>query len=160
MLQQMARHGRLDMALQASGDLEVDDHHTVEDVGLILGQALRKAIGATQDLVRYSDATVPLDEALSRVVVDFSGRPGLFWSVSFTESHIKDFSLDLVREFFIALANQAQITLHVDNIKGRNAHHQAETLFKAAGRALHQASRRDPALKGATASTKGTLLDT
>ena len=156
MLDQVARHGRLDLAIDASGDLEVDAHHTVEDVGITLGQAVAEAVGDKTGIWRYGHAYVPLDEALSRVVVDFSGRPGLAWDVSFTRSRVGDFDVDLLHEFFQGFVNHAQVTLHVDNLKGANAHHQAETIFKAFGRALRMAVARDARTPDAP-STKGTL---
>lgn len=156
MLQQVARHGCLDLRVAAEGDLEVDAHHTVEDVGIVLGQAVAEAVGEKHGINRYGHAYVPLDEALSRVVVDLSGRPGLAWSVSFARARVGDFDVDLLREFFQGFVNHAQATLHVDNLKGANAHHQAETLFKAFGRALRMAVARDPRNSGAP-STKGSL---
>lgn len=156
MLQQVARHGCLDLRVAAEGDLEVDAHHTVEDVGIVLGQAVAEAVGEKHGINRYGHAYVPLDEALSRVVVDLSGRPGLAWSVSFARARVGDFDVDLLREFFQGFVNHAQATLHVDNLKGANAHHQAETLFKAFGRALRMAVAPDPRNSGAP-STKGSL---
>lgn len=156
MLDQVARHGRMDLAIRARGDLEVDAHHTVEDVGIVLGQAIAEAVGDKRGIFRYGHAYVPLDEALSRVVVDFSGRPGLHYDVTFTRSRIGDFDVDLLREFFQGFVNHAQATLHVDNLKGLNAHHQAETVFKAFGRALRMALAVDPRTTD-TPSTKGTL---
>ena len=156
MLQQVARHGCLDLRVAAEGDLEVDAHHTVEDVGIVLGQALAEAVGEKYGINRYGHAYVPLDEALSRVVVDLSGRPGLAWNVSFVRARVGDFDVDLLREFFQGFVNHAQATLHVDNLKGANAHHQAETLFKAFGRALRMAVAVDPRSSGAP-STKGSL---
>ena len=156
MLDQVARHGRLDLAIDASGDLEVDAHHTVEDVGITLGQAVAEAVGDKRGIWRYGHAYVPLDEALSRVVVDFSGRPGLAWEVNFTRPRVGDFDVDLLHEFFQGFVNHAQVTLHVDNLKGVNAHHQAETIFKAFGRALRMAVARDARTPDAP-STKGTL---
>ncbi len=157
MLEQLARHGMLDLTLSATGDLHVDSHHTVEDVGIALGQAFAQAIGDKQGVRRYGHAYVPLDEALSRVVVDLSGRPGLDYQVAYTRSLIGDFDVDLLREFFQGFVNHARVTLHVDNLKGNNAHHQAETAFKAFGRALRIAIERDPREGSALPSTKGTL---
>lgn len=157
MLDQVARHGLLDLAIKATGDLEVDAHHTVEDLGITLGQALDQAMGERKGIRRYGQALVPLDEALSRVVLDFSGRPGLAWQVDFARARIGDFDADLLREFFQGLVNHAKVTLHIDNLKGENAHHQAETIFKAFGRALRMAAELDPRLEGATPSTKGQL---
>lgn len=157
MLEQVARHGMMDIKLKAQGDLEVDAHHTVEDVGIVLGQGLREALGDRGGVRRYGHAYVPLDEALSRVVLDFSGRPGLEWRVEFKRARIGDFDVDLLREFFQGLVNHADITLHIDNLRGENAHHQAETLFKAFGRALRMAAEMDPRLDGAVPSTKGSL---
>ena len=156
MLQQIARHGRIDMRIRAEGDLEVDAHHTVEDVGITLGQAVAQALGEKHGIGRYGHAYVPLDEALSRVVVDFSGRPGLAYDVAFARARVGDFDVDLLREFFQGFANHAQATLHIDNLKGVNAHHQAETVFKAFGRALRMAAERDPASTDMP-STKGVL---
>lgn len=156
MLDQVARHGRLDLAIAARGDLEVDAHHTVEDVGIVLGQAVASAIGDKKGIYRYGHAYVPLDEALSRVVVDFSGRPGLHYNVSFARARVGDFDVDLLREFFQGFTNHALATLHIDNLKGANAHHQAETVFKAFGRALRMALERD-ARTSDTPSTKGSL---
>lgn len=157
MLEQLARHGMLDLTLSATGDLHVDSHHTVEDVGIALGQAFAQAIGDKQGVRRYGHAYVPLDEALSRVVVDLSGRPGLDYQVAYTRPLIGDFDVDLLREFFQGFVNHARVTLHVDNLKGNNAHHQAETAFKAFGRALRIAVERDPREGSALPSTKGTL---
>ena len=156
MLDQVARHGRIDLHINAQGDLQVDAHHTVEDVGITLGQAVAEAAGDKRGIFRYGHAYVPLDEALSRVVIDFSGRPGLTYGVNFTRPRVGDFDVDLLREFFQGFANHAQTTLHIDNLKGVNAHHQAETIFKAFGRALRMALERDPRTKDAP-STKGTL---
>jgi len=139
MLEQVSRHGLLDIEIEADGDLHIDAHHTVEDVGITLGQALRQAVAEKKGLVRYGLSYVPLDEALSRVVVDLSGRPGLFYSVEYVRSQIGGFDVDLIREFFQGPVNHANITLHIDNLKGDNAHHQAETIFKATGRALRVA---------------------
>ena len=157
MLDQIARHGMLDLDVEASGDLHIDAHHTVEDIGITLGQALAQAVGDKKGLARYGHAYVPLDEALSRVVVDLSGRPGLSFHVPFTRALIGGFDVDLVREFFQGLVNHAAMTLHVDNLRGENAHHQCETVFKAFGRALRMAVDRDPRAAGAVPSTKGTL---
>ena len=157
MVEQIARHGLFDLEIRAVGDLHVDAHHTVEDVGITLGQALAKAVGDKRGVRRYGHAYVPLDEALSRVVVDLSGRPGLDMQVEFTRARIGDFDADLVYEFFQGFVNHAQATLHIDNLKGRNAHHQAETIFKAFGRALRMAVELDPRAVDAVPSTKGTL---
>lgn len=156
MLQQVARHGCIDLRVAAEGDLDVDAHHTVEDVGIVLGQAVAGAVGEKHGIGRYGHAYVPLDEALSRVVVDLSGRPGLEWNVSFVRARVGDFDVDLLREFFQGFVNHAQATLHVDNLKGANAHHQAETVFKAFGRALRMAVAPDPRIAAAP-STKGSL---
>lgn len=157
MLDQIARHGLIDLDIHANGDLHIDDHHTVEDVGITLGQAFARAIGDKKGILRYGHAYVPLDEALSRVVVDFSGRPGLFFHVPFTRSHIGQFDVDLTREFFQGFVNHAQVTLHVDNLRGDNAHHQCETVFKAFGRALRMAITADERSAGVIPSTKGVL---
>ncbi|MBS0588384.1 imidazoleglycerol-phosphate dehydratase HisB [Nitrosomonas sp.] len=157
MLDQIARHGMIDLEIAAKGDLHIDAHHTVEDIGITFGQALAKAAGDKKGLRRYGHAYVPLDEALSRVVVDLSGRPGLVFNVDFTRARIGDFDADLFHEFFQGLVNHALITLHIDNLAGRNAHHQAETVFKAFGRALRMAIEYDPAASGIIPSTKGTL---
>lgn len=157
MLDQIARHGMVDLSVHADGDLEIDAHHTVEDVGITLGQALAEAWGEGRGIVRYGHAYVPLDEALSRVVIDLSGRPGLEYRVDYPRARIGEFDVDLIREFFQGLVNHANVTLHVDNLQGRNAHHIAETVFKAFGRALRMAVERDPRLGDATPSTKGTL---
>jgi imidazoleglycerol-phosphate dehydratase len=157
MLDQVARHGMLDLAIDAKGDLEIDAHHTVEDVGICIGQALRQALGGKEGIRRYGHAYVPLDEALSRVVIDCSGRPGLEYHVEYPRARIGEFDVDLVHEFFQGLVNHALITVHVDNLRGRNAHHIAETVFKAFGRALRMAVEPDTRLGGATPSTKGTL---
>ena len=157
MLDQVARHGMIDLEITAKGDLHIDAHHTVEDIGITFGQAFAKAVGDKKGLRRYGHAYVPLDEALSRVVVDLSGRPGLVFNVNFTRACIGDFDVDLFHEFFQGLVNHALITLHIDNITGRNAHHQAETVFKAFGRALRMAIEHDPAASGIIPSTKGTL---
>jgi imidazoleglycerol-phosphate dehydratase len=157
MLTQIARHGLIDLDLQADGDLEVDAHHTVEDVGIVLGQGVAKAVGDKRGIGRYGHAYVPLDEALSRVVIDFSGRPGLFYRVDYVRPRIGDFDVDLLREFFQGFVNHAQVTVHLDNLRGENAHHQAETLFKAFGRALRAAVTPDPRMAGQIPSTKGSL---
>ena len=157
MLDQIARHGMLDISIRARGDLHIDAHHTVEDLGITLGQALAIAVGDKKGIRRYGHAYVPLDEALSRVVVDFSGRPGLEFHVPFTRAVVGNFDVDLFREFFQGLVNHAQITLHIDNLRGANSHHQIETVFKAFGRALRMALAADPAMTGVTPSTKGVL---
>ncbi|MDO9218496.1 MAG: imidazoleglycerol-phosphate dehydratase HisB [Lacisediminimonas sp.] len=157
MLDQIARHGLIDIDIEAKGDLHIDGHHTVEDVGITLGQAVAKAIGDKSGIRRYGHAYVPLDEALSRVVIDFSGRPGLEFHVPFKRSMIGSFDVDLTHEFFQGFVNQALITLHVDNLRGENAHHQCETVFKAFGRALRMAAERDPRAAGTIPSTKGSL---
>ncbi len=157
MLEQVARHGLIDLEVEAKGDLHIDAHHTVEDIGIAIGQALAQALGDKRGLVRYGHAYVPLDEALSRVVVDLSGRPGLAFNVDFKRALIGAFDVDLTREFFQGLANHALLTLHIDNLRGDNAHHQAETVFKAFGRALRMAISADPRASGAIPSTKGSL---
>jgi imidazoleglycerol-phosphate dehydratase len=157
MLDQIARHGLVDLEVEADGDLHIDAHHTVEDVGITLGQALARALGDKRGVRRYGHAYVPLDEALSRVVVDFSGRPGLTWNVQFTRAMIGQFDVDLSREFFQGLVNHAQMTVHVDNLRGDNAHHQCETIFKAFGRALRMAAEQDLRAAAAIPSTKGSL---
>ena len=157
MLDQIARHGMIDLTVEAKGDLHIDAHHTIEDVGITLGQALAKALGDKKALRRYGHAYVPLDEALSRVAVDLSGRPGLVFNVPFTRATIGEFDVDLVREFFQGLVNHAAITVHVDALRGDNSHHQAETVFKAFARALRMAVEADPRAAGAIPSTKGTL---
>lgn len=157
MLDQVARHGVFDLDIAATGDLHVDSHHTVEDVGITLGQAFAKAVGDKKGVRRYGHAYVPLDEALSRVVVDLSGRPGLVMHIDFVRARIGEFDVDLVREFFQGFVNHAQVTLHVDNLRGDNAHHQAETAFKAFGRALRMAAEADPRMPGVLPSTKGAL---
>ena len=156
MLDQIARHGLVDLKVHAHGDLEIDAHHTVEDIGITLGQAVAQAIGDKRGVRRYGHAYVPLDEALSRVVIDLSGRPGLEFDVPFTRARVGEFDVDLVIEFFQGFVNHAGVTLHIDNLKGHNAHHQAETVFKAFGRALRMAVEPDPRQSG-TPSTKGTL---
>ncbi|MEP6677895.1 MAG: imidazoleglycerol-phosphate dehydratase HisB [Betaproteobacteria bacterium] len=157
MLDQVGRHGMLDLAVRAKGDLHIDAHHTVEDIGITLGQAVKQALGDKVGIRRYGHAYVPLDEALSRVVIDLSGRPGLEFHVPFTRSLIGTFDVDLVHEFFQGFVNHAQATLHVDNLRGDNAHHQAETAFKAFARALRMACERDPRAADAIPSTKGSL---
>ncbi|MBV2235878.1 MAG: imidazoleglycerol-phosphate dehydratase HisB [Sterolibacterium sp.] len=157
MLEQIARHGMVDLEIDARGDLHIDAHHTVEDVGITLGQALAQAIGDKKGLRRYGHAYVPLDESLTRVVVDLSGRPGLVFNVDFARASIGGFDVDLVREFFQGLVNHAGITLHIDNLRGENAHHQAETIFKAFGRALRMAVEADDRAAGSIPSTKGRL---
>ncbi|MGB7479743.1 MAG: imidazoleglycerol-phosphate dehydratase HisB [Burkholderiaceae bacterium] len=157
MLDQIARHGLIDLDVEAKGDLHIDAHHTVEDVGITLGQAFAKAVGDKRGIRRYGHAYVPLDEALSRVVVDFSGRPGLEFHVPFTRAMIGGFDVDLAREFFQGFVNHALVTLHVDNLRGANAHHQCETVFKAFGRALRMALEHDPRMAGTIPSTKGSL---
>jgi len=157
MLDQIARHGMVDLKVIAQGDLHIDGHHTVEDIGITLGQAFRAAAEDKKGLTRYGHSYVPLDEALSRVVVDFSGRPGLVWHVPFTRAMIGTFDVDLFVEFFQGFVNHALVTLHVDNLRGDNAHHQAETVFKAFGRALRMALTPDPAMAGMMPSTKGAL---
>jgi imidazoleglycerol-phosphate dehydratase len=157
MLDQIARHGLIDLTVQAEGDLHIDGHHTVEDVGIAMGQALSKAIGDKKGIRRYGHAYVPLDEALSRVVIDFSGRPGLTMHVPFSSGMIGTFDSQLTYEFFQGLVNHAFITVHIDNLRGQNAHHQAETVFKAFGRALRMAAEPDPRAAGTIPSTKGTL---
>jgi imidazoleglycerol-phosphate dehydratase len=157
MLDQIARHGLIDLELRADGDLHIDAHHTVEDIGITLGQAFAKAVGDKKGIRRYGHAYVPLDEALSRVVVDLSGRPGLEYHVDFTRARIGDFDVDLFREFFQGFVNHAGVTLHIDNLRGINAHHQAETVFKACGRALRMALEADSRLGDIVPSTKGAL---
>lgn len=157
MLDQVARHGMLDLTIEAQGDLEIDAHHTVEDVGIALGQAFSRALGDKKGIRRYGHAYVPLDEALSRVVIDFSGRPGLEYFVEFPRARVGDFDLDLIREFFQGFVNHGLATVHLDVLRGHNAHHIAETLFKAFGRALRVAVERDPRMADTVPSTKGTL---
>ena len=157
MLDQVARHAMLDLDIEAKGDLQIDAHHTVEDVGITLGQAVARAVGDKKGIRRYGHAYVPLDEALSRVVIDFSGRPGLEYHVQFKRALIGEFDVDLVHEFFQGFANHAQVTLHIDNLRGDNAHHQCETMFKAFARALRMALEPDPRAAGTIPSTKGTL---
>ncbi|MES2884388.1 MAG: imidazoleglycerol-phosphate dehydratase HisB [Pseudomonadota bacterium] len=157
MLDQIARHGLIDLDVEAVGDLHIDAHHTVEDIGITLGMAFLQAIGDKKGIRRYAHAYVPLDEALSRVVIDISGRPGLIWNVNFPRSHIGQFDVDLFHEFFQGFINHANVTLHIDSLKGDNAHHVAETVFKAFGRALRAAAELDPRQLGVTPSTKGVL---
>ena len=157
MLDQLARHGGLDLEVKAKGDLDIDAHHTVEDIGITLGQAFGKAIGDKAGVRRFGHAYVPLDEALSRVVVDFSGRPGLEWHVDFTRARVGEFDVDLTHEFFQGFVNHALATVHVDNLRGDNAHHQCETVFKAFARALRMAVEPDPRAAGVVPSTKGAL---
>ena len=157
MLEQIARHGAFDLEIKASGDLHIDDHHTVEDIGITLGQAFQQALGDKQGIMRYGHAYVPLDEALSRVVIDFSGRPGIEYRVEFTRPRLGQFDVDLIHEFFQGFANHAPATLHLDNLQGQNSHHIAETLFKAFGRALRFAVAADPRMAGKVPSTKGSL---
>ena len=157
MLDQVARHGMLDLEVEAKGDLHIDAHHTVEDIGITIGQAFVKAIGDKTGIRRFGHAYVPLDEALSRVVIDFSGRPGLTYEVKFTRALIGEFDADLVHEFFQGFVNHAQVTLHIDNLRGDNAHHQCETMFKAFARALRMAVESDPRATGSVPSTKGSL---
>ena len=157
MLDQIARHGMFDIDIEATGDLEIDAHHTVEDIGITLGQAFAEAVGDKRGIRRYGHAYVPLDEALSRVVVDFSGRPGLEYSVNFSRSSVGDFDVDLFFEFFQGFVNHAMVTLHIENLKGHNSHHQIETVFKAFGRALRNALEEDPRMRDQMPSTKGTL---
>ena len=157
MLDQIARHGMIDLEITAKGDLHIDAHHTIEDIGITLGQAFSKAVSDKKGLRRYGHAYVPLDEALSRVVIDLSGRPGLVFNVDFVRARIGDFDVDLIHEFFQGFINHALVTLHIDNLSGKNAHHQAETLFKAFGRALRMAIEHDPGATGIIPSTKGTL---
>ncbi len=157
MIDQIARHGMIDLDIGAKGDLHIDAHHTVEDIGITLGQAVAKALGDKKGVRRYGHAYVPLDEALSRVVIDLSGRPGLEFHVPFTRPLIGEFDVDLAHEFFQGFVNHAQVTLHVDNLRGNNAHHQCETVFKAFGRALRMAVEADPRAAGTVPSTKGSL---
>ena len=157
MLDQIARHGLMDLTVVANGDTEIDDHHTVEDIGITIGQAFKEAIGDKKGIRRYGHAYVPLDEALSRVVVDFSGRPGLEMFVDFSRPKVGDFDVDLTYEFFQGFVNHAGVSLHIDNFRGNNAHHQIETIFKAFGRALRMAAELDPRMAGVMPSTKGSL---
>ena len=157
MLDQIARHGMIDLEVTAKGDTHIDDHHTVEDIGITLGQAIAKAVGDKKGITRYGHSYVPLDETLSRVVIDFSGRPGLEFHVPFTRARVGDFDVDLTIEFFRGFVNHAGVTLHIDNLRGINAHHQIETVFKAFGRALRMALELDPRASGVVPSTKGSL---
>ena len=157
MLDQVARHGGIDLTVRAKGDLEIDAHHTVEDIGITLGMALTKALGDKKGIRRFGHAYVPLDEALSRAVVDFSGRPGLEYHVKFTRARVGEFDVDLTHEFFQGLVNHAQATVHIDNLRGDNSHHQCETIFKAFARALRMAVEPDPRAAGVVPSTKGAL---
>jgi imidazoleglycerol-phosphate dehydratase len=157
MLDQIARHGLIDIDIQATGDTHIDDHHTVEDIGITLGMAMAEAIGDKKGINRYGHAYVPLDESLSRVVLDFSGRPGLFMQADFVRGRVGDFDVDLSREFFQGFVNHGLVTLHIDNLRGANAHHQVETIFKAFGRALRMAVTADPRMAGVLPSTKGHL---
>ena len=157
MIDQIARHGLIDLDIQATGDTDIDDHHTVEDIGITLGMAIAEAIGDKKGLTRYGHAYVPLDESLSRVVLDFSGRPGLFMEADFVRGHVGTFDVDLSREFFQGFVNHAFVTLHIDNLRGANAHHQVETIFKAFGRALRMAASADERMAGVLPSTKGHL---
>ena len=157
MLDQIARHGLIDIDIQATGDTHIDDHHTVEDIGITLGMAMAEAIGDKKGINRYGHAYVPLDESLSRVVLDFSGRPGLFMQADFVRGRVGDFDVDLSREFFQGFVNHGLVTLHIDNLRGANAHHQVETIFKAFGRALRMAVTADQRMAGVLPSTKGHL---
>ena len=157
MLDQVSRHGLIDLQLTANGDLQIDAHHTVEDIGIVLGEALAQALGDKKGITRYGHAYVPLDEALSRVVIDFSGRPGLVYTVRFDRAMIGNFDVDLLHEFFQGFANAAKATLHIDNLRGDNAHHIAETIFKAFGRAVRMAATLDPRMTNILPSTKGKL---
>lgn len=157
MLDQVARHGMVDLEVRAQGDLHIDAHHTVEDIGITLGQAFAQAVGDKKGIRRYGHAYVPLDEALARVVIDFSGRPGLVYGVDFPRARIGSFDVDLFHEFFQGFVNHAQVTLHIDSLRGANAHHVAETVFKAFGRALRMALEADPRMQGVMPSTKGSL---
>ena len=157
MLDQIARHGLIDLTVHAKGDLEIDAHHTVEDIGIAIGQAFYRALGDKRGICRYGHAYVPLDEALSRVVIDLSGRPGLSFRVPFTRSHVGDFDVDLFHEFFQGFVNHALVTLHIDNLCGENAHHQIETVYKAFGRALRMALSQDVRMSDQLPSTKGAL---
>jgi len=157
MLDQVARHGLVDLEIKSSGDLHIDDHHSVEDIGISLGQAYSQALGDKKGIMRYGHAYVPLDEALSRVVIDFSGRPGIEYRVKYPRARIGQFDVDLIHEFFQGFANHAPATLHIDNLQGKNAHHIAETIFKAFGRALRVAVSRDERIAGVIPSTKGSL---
>ncbi|MGA7595687.1 MAG: imidazoleglycerol-phosphate dehydratase HisB [Gallionella sp.] len=157
MLDQIARHGLLDLTILAKGDLHIDAHHTVEDIGITMGQAFNQSIGDKKGLRRYGHSYIPLDEALSRVVVDISGRPGLVFNCEFVRGNVGQFDVDLIKEFFQGFVNHALVTVHIDNLAGDNAHHQAETIFKAFGRALRMALELDPRMSGVMPSTKGTI---
>lgn len=157
MMDQIARHGMVDLEVECDGDVDIDDHHSVEDIGITIGQAFDKALGDKKGLRRYGHAYVPLDEALSRVVIDFSGRPGLIMKVPFTQKRIGSFDTELFSEFFHGFINHARVTLHIDCLRGGNAHHQAETVFKAFGRAVRMACEQDPRMQGMMPSTKGSL---
>jgi imidazoleglycerol-phosphate dehydratase len=157
MLDQVARHGMVNLNIVARGDTHIDDHHTVEDIGIVLGQAFASALGDKKGIRRYGHAYVPLDEALSRVVIDFSGRPGLEYHANYPRARVGEFDIDLLHEFFQGFINHAQVTLHIDCIRGKNAHHIAETIFKAFGRAVRMAIEADPRMEGVTPSTKGSL---
>lgn len=157
MLEQISRHGLIDLDIKAKGDLQIDDHHTVEDIGITLGQAFKQALGDKKGIIRYGHAYVPLDEALSRVVIDFSGRPGIEYRVEYPRGRIGQFDVDLFHEFFQGFVNHAPATLHIDNLQGKNAHHIAETIFKAFGRAVRAAVARDERMAGVIPSTKGSL---
>ena len=157
MVDQIARHGMFDITINANGDLDIDAHHTVEDVGITLGQAFTKALAEKKGIRRYAHAYVPLDEALSSVVIDYSGRPGLEYNVNYSRARVGDFDVDLIFEFFQGFINHAMMTLHIDNLRGRNSHHIAETIFKAFGRALRVAVEQDPRMEGILPSTKGAL---
>ena len=157
MMDQIARHGMIDLNVRCDGDTHIDDHHTVEDIGITIGQAIAQAVGDKKGIRRYGHAYVPLDEALSRVVIDFSGRPGLVMDIPFTQKRVGQFDTELFWEFFQGFVNHAQVTLHVDCLRGSNAHHQIETVFKAFGRALRMALEEDPRMAGIMPSTKGTL---
>ncbi|MDO6461006.1 imidazoleglycerol-phosphate dehydratase HisB [Granulosicoccaceae sp. 1_MG-2023] len=157
MLDQISRHGVVDLEVHCNGDIEIDDHHTVEDIGITFGQAVAKAVGDKRGIMRYGHAYVPLDESLSRVVIDFSGRPGLHFNCDFVRDRVGSFDVDLVSEFFQGFVNHANVTLHIDNLRGKNEHHKIETIFKAFGRALRFACERDPRQSGVMPSTKGSL---
>ncbi|MGM0570918.1 MULTISPECIES: imidazoleglycerol-phosphate dehydratase HisB [Marinobacter] len=157
MMDQIARHGLVDLTIKSTGDLHIDDHHTVEDIGITLGQAFKQAVGDKKGIRRYGHAYVPLDEALSRVVIDLSGRPGLAMDVPYTRASVGGFDVDLFEEFFHGFVNHSMVTLHIDNLKGKNTHHQIETVFKAFGRALRMAIEMDERMAGITPSTKGSL---
>ena len=157
MMEQVSRHGVIDLDIRSNGDLHIDDHHTVEDIGITLGQAFKQALGDKKGIYRYGHAYVPLDESLSRVVIDFSGRPGLFYHIDFPRAQVGGFDVDLFREFFQGFTNHAMLTLHIDNLRGDNAHHIIETVFKAFGRAIRMAITADPRMADTTPSTKGSL---